>query len=115
MLGLGVAVCACASLTPERRYPVFFTPGSATLSPEASSIVQEVATRAQNSRPRQLLVEGHANGAGPAAAALAAARDTAVEAALRADGVDPALITLRTGDPNGPGVVGRDVEIQVSE
>jgi len=94
---LAFGSCGAASAAPEqsRVFGVYFTSGSATLTPEAQQVIHAVADAAQRHERSDLVIDGIAhrdNGS-----ALASRRAAAVASALRRAGVAETMVSLRTG------------------
>jgi outer membrane protein OmpA-like peptidoglycan-associated protein len=94
-----VLLAACTASAPPappppqpKQFDVFFTIGSARLTPEGQQVVDAIAAAARDSNPSSISVEGEADGTAIKDAQLADQRATAVTAALKAAGVDPAKI-----------------------
>ena len=105
---------------PPRSFFVFFSSGSAELSPEALRVIDEIADEAQRTHATAVGIVGYSSTAGAPAAnlRLSEERSAAVEAALVRRKVDRAII-VRTyhgaiQDLAGSGLEGRRVEVVVS-
>jgi outer membrane protein OmpA-like peptidoglycan-associated protein len=79
---------------PPRAFVVYFQNGTATLTPEAQQIVDEVADAARHSERSEVIVAGVTDRR--ADQALTARRTAAVEAALRREGVAETMVSLRS-------------------
>ncbi|HLJ20923.1 MAG TPA: OmpA family protein [Stellaceae bacterium] len=75
-----------------KQFDIFFTVGSAKLTPDGQQVVDAIAAAARDSKPSSITVEGEADGTSPRDAQLADQRATVVTTALKASGVDPAKI-----------------------
>jgi hypothetical protein len=95
-LVLLVLLAACetkpAPPLPPKQFDVFFTVGSAKLTPEGQQVVDTIVAVIRDKRPSSVVVEGEADGTLPKDAQLADQRGTAVASALKTAGVDPATI-----------------------
>ena len=93
LLMLSACTANPAATPPQpKQFDVFFTVGSAKLTPDGQQVVAAVAAAARDTKPSSITVEGEADGSLPKDAQLADQRATAVTAALKAAGVDPAEI-----------------------
>lgn len=109
----------CATFGPQdtvgRKYVVFFTKGSASITGAGNGVVLHAASAAKRHADYSVLVEGYvgANGDRDTEVLLAQARTKAVAAALQADGVDAARIHEDPRPPSNEerGVAARRVEI----
>lgn len=94
-LGL-LAACTASPPAPPppqpKQFDVFFSVGSAKLTPEGQQVVDAIATAARDTKPSSITIEGEADGTAPKDAQLADQRATAVTSALKAAGIDPAKI-----------------------
>ncbi|MGH7125623.1 MAG: OmpA family protein [Stellaceae bacterium] len=77
---------------PPKQFDVFFTVGSAKLTPEGRQVVDTMVAAIRDSKPSSIIVEGEADGTLPKDAQLADQRAATVSAALKTAGVDPAKI-----------------------
>ena len=75
-----------------KQFGIFFTVGSAKLTPDGQQVVDAIAAAARDSKPSSITVEGEVDGTSPRDAQLADQRATVVTTALKAAGVDPAKI-----------------------
>ena len=97
-LALLVLLAACNSNAPAppppqpKQFDVFFTVGSARLTPEGQQVVDAIAASVRDTNPSSVSVEGEADGTAAKDAQLADQRGTAVTTALKAAGVDPSKI-----------------------
>jgi hypothetical protein len=90
---LCLLVMACETKPPPpKQFDVFFTVGSAKLTPEGQQVVDTMVATIRDTKPSSIVVEGEADGTLPKDAQLAEQRATAVSAALKTAGVDPARI-----------------------
>jgi flagellar motor protein MotB len=87
-----LVACETKPPPPPKQFDVFFTVGSAKLTPEGQQLVDTIVTAIKDTKPSSVLVEGEADGALPKDAQLADQRATTVAAALKTAGVDPAKI-----------------------
>ncbi len=103
-------------------YTVFFDFDSAKLTGEAQAIITSAASGAKKAKPKQIVLSGHADRAGPGSynVKLSERRAEAVASALIEAGVSPALISKavfgeeqpRVATPDGkPERMNRRVEI----
>lgn len=111
----GCAIFDGEQNTVGRKYVVFFTKGSASITGAGNGVVSHAAMAAKRHGEFSVLVEGYvaANGDRDSEVLLAHARTEAVAAALRADGVDVSRIHEDPRPPSNEdsGVGARRVEI----
>lgn len=95
--GTGVEVIRSANVLFVRFPSATFVTGSSSLTPQASSVIREVALTLKNHRQTLVDVLGHTDSTGSAASnqRLSEQRAAAVAAALRASGVAAARIATR--------------------
>ena len=105
---------------PPRSFFVFFSSGSAALSPEALRVIDEIADESERIHATAVGIVGYSSPTGAPAVnlRLSEERSAAVEAALVQRKVDRAVI-VRTyhgavQDLAGSGLEGRRVEVVVS-
>jgi outer membrane protein OmpA-like peptidoglycan-associated protein len=102
-------VAGCAS--EPKTYPVFFSQDATVITPEAQSVIAQIAQRNAEQRPAHIIVEGQADGGTAQDTELAEARADRVAAALAASGIDPARIERHPGTPESgaTGIAARKV------
>ncbi|HXQ51219.1 MAG TPA: OmpA family protein [Stellaceae bacterium] len=95
-----LALGACAGrLSQPQNFVVFFPTNDATLTPQAHTLVTQIASARHDMNPSRVVVEGRADGGTPHDAELADQRARAVIQALVEAGVDPAAIAKEQGAP----------------
>jgi outer membrane protein OmpA-like peptidoglycan-associated protein len=102
-VSLLLGLAACATVAPP-QYAVFFPKGDAALTPDAQSVVVQIAEAAR-SNSGKLIIEGKADGGTPQDAALADERATAVIRERAGAGVQNARMEKRPAAP-AAGVTG---------
>jgi flagellar motor protein MotB len=116
-MGVMVALLLVAGCASEpKTYPVFFSRDAAEITPEAQSVIAQIAQRSAEQHPAHIIVEGQADGATPQDTALAETRAGRVAEALTAAGIDPARIERHPGmpEPGASGVAARKVLVTFS-
>jgi len=117
-LSMLVSVTACAQTMPEpagQRFPVFFTPMSATLSNGANGVVAAAAQFANRYGDKPVTLEAYAAPPGHhyvEAANIDTLRASAVTAQLVADGVNEARITAIPKGAVQPAVPMSKIEVR---
>jgi len=112
ILACVIALANCSWFAPApRQFTVYFQNDSATPTPEAQQVLNQVTQAAKDSHPHRIVVEGQADGATPRDSELALKRAKAVVDALVASGIDASKVNLKdTAALNStPGVAGHKV------
>jgi outer membrane protein OmpA-like peptidoglycan-associated protein len=111
------AVSACAMGPTNPAYLVFFTEHSAALDETSAGTITQAAATAKASAGSVVVVLGYTDSAGSPSAdvTLSQQRARAVADALKADGVEPARISIegRGQTHEDPGQASRRVEIEI--
>ncbi len=89
-------LAACAAQPRPKQLDVFFTLGSAKLTPEGQQVVDTIVAMIRDTKPSSIVIEGETDGSLPKDARLADQRATAVAGALKAAGVDQSKIAQRS-------------------
>ncbi|HEX9464186.1 MAG TPA: OmpA family protein [Alphaproteobacteria bacterium] len=120
LIGIGACASRDAGLYPPRSFFVFFPPDSAEITPEASTVLDQIADEAQRIHATAVGIVGTSSTPGLPATnlRLSEERAAAVESALLARKI-PREIVVRTyqgavQDLVGPSLAGRRVEVVVS-
>lgn len=100
LLGLFVlgALAGCAPMGPAtqdgERFLVYFDEFSANITPQAQSVIDDAAAKAQATHARGIRIEAHASATGSSAAnqKLTETRAQVVADALQQKGINPATI-----------------------
>jgi len=112
-----LALPSCTMGPTNPAYLVFFTEHSATLDATSAGTIAQAAATAKASPGSAVVVLGYTDSAGNASAdvTLSQLRARGVADALKADGVEPARISIegRGQTHEDPGQASRRVEIEI--